>query len=589
MNSCKKIVTFVIVGLLSFSAIKASADVDRLTRLEGKNRYETSVAVSKASFPESSKTVILAYGENFPDALSGAGLALVEKAPILLTDKYALSDSVAKEIKRLNPNKVFILGGTTVISSDIESQLKKNYRVERLWGSNRYETSKRINEYLNDYKTDYSVDVYVNAYNFPDALVASNILREYGKGSRIVLQESSTISSCQNNKGFVVGGQDALKIDSMPGNVSRVEGSNRYATSTKVLNDFDDKGSRLIFASGESFPDALSAISLAYVEDANIVLTDGKNVDNDMKNVALNQAKTSGYVIGGEKAISLDLEDEWEKILAGHYSKPALTYKRPRTTDTISTKTLEKIIKYSNKYKILPSYAITLLHYESLWGGSEVGIKDNNWGGMTWNGESIRRSGVRVRRGTPRPSDEGGYYIRYQSLDDFLNDWFFHMRDGGYYKVSGKSTFLEAVKGMFRFGGADYDYATMHVPSNDKNCNERRFNKYLVGLATRLKIIEDFNGSLAYCDAQITSFPVASPENNLIEIITAYNKIRVNGKDYSVDEPKEDLIVENPEDDGLETASFEDFSNDADVRVESLEDLIKFGALEDEDLKNELR
>lgn len=29
MNSCKKIVTFAIVGLLSFSAIKASADVDR--------------------------------------------------------------------------------------------------------------------------------------------------------------------------------------------------------------------------------------------------------------------------------------------------------------------------------------------------------------------------------------------------------------------------------------------------------------------------------------------------------------------------------------------------------------------------------
>ncbi|XZR25356.1 peptidoglycan amidohydrolase family protein, partial [Streptococcus canis] len=98
----------------------------------------------------------------------------------------------------------------------------------------------------------------------------------------------------------------------------------------------------------------------------------------------------------------------------------------------------------------LPSYAITVLHFEGLWGTSAVGKTDNNWGGMTWIGKGERPSGVTVTQGTARPSNEGGYYMHYSSVDDFLTDWFYLLRAGGSYKVSGAKTFSEAVKGMFK-------------------------------------------------------------------------------------------------------------------------------------------
>ena len=145
---------------------------------------------------------------------------------------------------------------------------------------------------------------------------------------------------------------------------------------------------------------------------------------------------------------------------------------------------LDKILANCKKHDILPSYALTILHYEGLWGTSAVGKADNNWGGMTWTGQGNRPSGVTVTQGSARPSNEGGHYMHYSSVDDFLTDWFYLLRAGGSYKVSGAKTFSEAVKGMFKAGGAVYDYAASG------------FDSYIVGASSRLKAIEAENGSL---------------------------------------------------------------------------------------------
>ena len=145
---------------------------------------------------------------------------------------------------------------------------------------------------------------------------------------------------------------------------------------------------------------------------------------------------------------------------------------------------LDKILGNCKKHDILPSYALTILHYEGLWGTSAVGKADNNWGGMTWTGQGNRPSGVTVTQGSARPSNEGGHYMHYASVDDFLTDWFYLLRAGGSYKVSGAKTFSEAIKGMFKVGGAVYDYAASG------------FDSYIVGASSRLKAIEAENGSL---------------------------------------------------------------------------------------------
>ncbi|WP_312248546.1 peptidoglycan amidohydrolase family protein [Streptococcus parasuis] len=178
---------------------------------------------------------------------------------------------------------------------------------------------------------------------------------------------------------------------------------------------------------------------------------------------------------------------------------------------------LDKILANCKKHDILPSYAITVLHFEGLWGTSAVGKADNNWGGMTWTGKGERPSGVTVTQGSARPSNEGGHYMHYSSVDDFLTDWFYLLRAGGSYKVSGAKTFSEAIKGMFKVGGAVYDYAASG------------FDSYIVGASSRLKAIEAENGSLAkYDTATVTDVG----QSDKIEVAIEGIEVTINGTRY---------------------------------------------------------
>ncbi|HEM3698670.1 TPA: glucosaminidase domain-containing protein [Streptococcus suis] len=181
---------------------------------------------------------------------------------------------------------------------------------------------------------------------------------------------------------------------------------------------------------------------------------------------------------------------------------------------------LDVILAKCKEHNILPSYAITVLHFEGLWGTSAVGKADNNWGGMTMTSNDLqitRPSGVIVTRGLARPSNEGGYYMHYATVDDFLADWFYLLRSGGSYKVPGAKTFSEAVKGMFKVGGAVYDYAATG------------YENYLVGMSSRLTAIESENGSLAKYDQQ-TVTDVAKIDK--IEVAIEGIEVTINGTRY---------------------------------------------------------
>ena len=59
-----------------------------MTFLRGTDRYDTAIKMSKAAFPDPlplGAGLVLAPGENFPEALCGAPLAAAYGGPVLLT------------------------------------------------------------------------------------------------------------------------------------------------------------------------------------------------------------------------------------------------------------------------------------------------------------------------------------------------------------------------------------------------------------------------------------------------------------------------------------------------------------------------
>ena len=126
---------------------------------------------------------------------------------------------------------------------------------------------------------------------------------------------------------------------------------------------------------------------------------------------------------------------------------------------TLSIENIQTILKLCYEYRLLPSGVISQLYLESFWGNSNVARVDNNWSGMTWTGNPNRPSGVVVSQGSARPSNEGGYYMHFANMGDFFKDYFYLLAKQGIYNVANKDNISDYTKGLFRVGGAVYDYA----------------------------------------------------------------------------------------------------------------------------------
>lgn len=80
---------------------------DITERIAGADRYETSVLISQAFFPEGASTVFIASGQTMVDALPAGATSA---GPVLLVPDDRLPEIVNFEIQRLNPSRVVILG-----------------------------------------------------------------------------------------------------------------------------------------------------------------------------------------------------------------------------------------------------------------------------------------------------------------------------------------------------------------------------------------------------------------------------------------------------------------------------------------------
>lgn len=107
-------------------------------RLAGYDRYETAVKI--AQLVGSKGTVYLVNGYGEPDALAVSAFAANQGNPILLTERDNIPDVTLAQLQALAPTNVTIIGGTAVVSNNIESQLKAQYAVQRWGGWDRYGT-----------------------------------------------------------------------------------------------------------------------------------------------------------------------------------------------------------------------------------------------------------------------------------------------------------------------------------------------------------------------------------------------------------------------------------------------------------------
>lgn len=140
-------------------------------RIEGVNRYETAVKVAEKL--GGNGRVILASGENFPDALAISPYAGITETPILLTEKSSLPAVTKAQLLKLTNNEkpqTIVVGGEAVIPS---ATLNGIPGIQRIAGDNRYATAAKVYWFTAEEGVYAPDKAYVTTgEDFPDGLVA---------------------------------------------------------------------------------------------------------------------------------------------------------------------------------------------------------------------------------------------------------------------------------------------------------------------------------------------------------------------------------------------------------------------------------
>ena len=311
-----------------------------VTRLEGSNRIETAVQISKTAFPGGSDGVILANAWNFPDVLCGVPFAQASRSPILLVNQGALDADVISEIIRLKGSKasskftVIILGGTSSIASEVQVSVTKltGRKVQRLGGKDRYETSAQIATALRGLRGTPDRVFVASGEQFADALSVSAYAAR--KGSPILLtpkyslsdQTLQAIGQSGTRSAVIVGGVNAVDgqvfdtIQNAGWSCYRWEGADRYATAAVVADKALADGmsmERFVLASGDSFADAVCGGVLAARVNGIVALTRPETMTADTSSlIAAHGSKVlNAYVLGGPNALSIQTKRDLAQLL----------------------------------------------------------------------------------------------------------------------------------------------------------------------------------------------------------------------------------------------------------------------------------
>lgn len=95
-----------------------------LQRIAGVDRYSTALNIVKTFKSSFKNDIMLATGENFPDALAGGVLAAKKQIPILLVEQNSVNSEVSSYIRDKGTINMYILGGSGVISDNIVKMIK---------------------------------------------------------------------------------------------------------------------------------------------------------------------------------------------------------------------------------------------------------------------------------------------------------------------------------------------------------------------------------------------------------------------------------------------------------------------------------
>lgn len=315
-----------VVDQVEIEKSTANKTNENVRRISGENRVQTAIEVSKNMFKEGTNKVVLANQDNYSDVLTAAPFAKANNASLLYVSSNSISKEVMSEIARLKAKEITIIGGEKSVDEGLKKELeKRNFKVDRLSGADRYKTSAQIAAKLIDDKTT-TLEI-ASGENYADALSLNNAA-EKDKAPILLVRVNAidksvedVIKSSKASLINIAGGEKSVSENTKANikkisnaTVNRMGGADRYETSI-LLAKYSGAKEVVVVASGENFADALVAAPFSAKQKGAILLTNkeklGQKAEQFIKDTKFNKS----YVIGGEKSVSEDVINQLTSII----------------------------------------------------------------------------------------------------------------------------------------------------------------------------------------------------------------------------------------------------------------------------------
>ncbi len=289
-----------------------------VNRISGSDRFSTSAQISSRTFAPGVRTVYIANGLDYPDALSAAALAGAANGPLLLVLRSEVPSVIKAELRRLDPDRIVVAGGPGVIANSVLTTLRSfTSNVDRVYGANRFETSRNLAR--DAYRSSGAPVVYLaTGSGYADALAAgpaaasvnAPVVLVQGSASRIDSETLALLSVLDTTRVVIVGGSGAVSsgiaqsLGSEGFTVERISGADRYSTAAAIGSRHFPDAERSYLATGTGFADALSGGAAAGALGAPLFTVLPKCVPSSAHSALRSQNPDDLVLLGGLGALT---------------------------------------------------------------------------------------------------------------------------------------------------------------------------------------------------------------------------------------------------------------------------------------------
>jgi putative cell wall-binding protein len=332
---------FILTCTLALS-LPAAAHAATLEGFAGDSRYTTAIAVSKAAFPAGAGAVVLATGQNWPDALSGTGLAGAVDGPVLLTESWRLTPGVLAEIERLGASEIYVLGSATAVSDNVLASLvaalPQGTTITRLGGENRYDTAALVASATIAARPGWDGTVFLaTGQGFADAEAAGPVAVALGRPVFLIdeipaaRRVPSAMSASGVTRAVILGGEPTIsaaleaQVAATAGATERLAGPDRFATALAVATYAETNAgftwARPGIATSDDFADGLTGGVLLGKRKAPLLPTPRAGLPDRIASALYSHRATVATftVFGGTSAVPAHVRQEAQHALVALY------------------------------------------------------------------------------------------------------------------------------------------------------------------------------------------------------------------------------------------------------------------------------